>query len=221
MGQRIPPSGSGCGSTIRASFDKPRRAPSDTPWTTGTSTSTRPLRSALQRPDRGNTGSPRLACGYAFHDAPRPAVHFVDLEVLSLNVIEGLTRQIVPLEMQGQRLEQTLARAHDSRGAPHVFQEQHPPTRLEHAHPLSHRSPVIGDGAKAQAEHHGIEPRIRKVEGLSVALPQVDVQAEICSAPPSLSEHGRAQVHCSQPDALTVQGEVETGSNPNLEHVSD
>src|SRR5437879_2093406 len=125
MGQRSPPSGSGCGSTIRASFDKPRCAPSDTSWTTDTSTSMRRSRSVLHLRRRGTPRRlPAFACGNAFHDAPRPAVHFVDLEVLALNVIEGLTRQIVPLEMQGQRLEQTLARAHDSRGAPHVFQEQ-------------------------------------------------------------------------------------------------
>src|SRR6266542_6470882 len=154
-----------------------------------------------------------LPCGDAFHDAPRPAMYLLDLHPFGLQVLERFSSQVVRLESQGQWLDQALTCADDPRGAPHMLQKQHPPRRLEDAHPLRHRLAVIRDGAQAQAEDHRVEPLIAKVQGLRVAFPKVDLPADLRSAPASLGQHGGAKVYCRQPDVRAVQGEVQSSTD--------
>src|SRR5438093_11497513 len=108
----------------------------------------------------------RLPRGDALHDAPRPAVRFLDLHALRSQVLERLAGQVVGLEAQGKRFDQTLTCADDPRRAPYMFQEQHPPRRLEDPYALRYRPSVIRAGTQAPAEEHRVDPAIGEVTGL-------------------------------------------------------
>ena len=73
-----------------------------------------------------------------------------------------------------------------------------------------------GEGA-----HDDVERGVGKRQVVGVAFTQIRAPAELGGPPLGDVEHGRAPFDPGQPDVLGVEGQVETGTDGDLQHVAD
>src|SRR5438876_11519722 len=93
----------------------------------------------------------------SFDDAPLEPLELEDLEPQLLRPIERVTQEVIAACLQKQRLERTLAPAHDGLRAAHVFQQNQPTTAPKYAPRLGKSSAGVGDRAQGEGGDNGVE----------------------------------------------------------------
>lgn len=161
-----------------------------------------------------------FAGGEPFDDAEFEALVAFDGEPVFPYVVEWATPEVLPSDRNGDQLQQTLRHAPQPGRADDVISQYQQTTGSQYPPHLPDRGPLVGDGAQREGAHHGVERRVREIQLLRVADPQLDRAPTLRHAAAGVPQHFRAQVDAGQPHLVGIESQIRPSSDSDLEHIA-
>src|SRR3954447_1429614 len=161
-----------------------------------------------------------LASCESLDDSESRSLELFHHEPLVMYVLDRLAQQVVGLETDHEPVERALAGADDGHRTADMLGQDEPTARLEHSARFANRLAGVGDRAEAVRAQDRFERRVREVELLRVAEPEVGVATEIGCAVLREIEHRGAELDPGEPDVVGVVRKVQARADGELENVA-